>query len=993
MKSPLLRWLPLLALLLGPAALAQIPRVSGTVTDAETGEALPGVNIRVEATQIGTITDVNGQYELALPVPRGTRTLVFTFVGYRTEEVAVSTEDAVVDVQMREDLLGLDEVVVTGLASSVKRQNLANSVETISARELSEVTTPATLDGALQGKITGAVITQNSGAPGGGFAVRLRGVSTITGRAEPLYVVDGVIVNNDAISGGINAITAASRGDAPSSQDNPVNRIADLNPEDIESVEVLKGASAAAIYGSRASNGVVVITTKKGRAGAGTAVRFSQSLGVTQINNRLGVRRFTLDEAIALNPDREAFIREQFAATGGFVDYEDEIFGNDGLLSTTNLSISGGNERTQFFVSGQVKDDEGIVERTGYEKQSIRANLSHRFSSKASIDVTSNYVRSVTQRGITGNDNSGTSLGIALLSTPSFLEIRPQDGIYPVNDLLASSNPLQTIALLDNVETVNRVLSSGRFTYQLFGNDTQSLQAVVEGGVDYYGLEAEVLAPRELQFERARGGNNIGTVIRGETQNLNTNYRGALVHSFNVPDQRLFFTTQVGLTGTSGNSNTVNLLSRGIVPGQQNVTQAASLTATRQLRVIEENQAFFAQEEINYADRVVATLGIRGDRSNLNGDVDKFYVYPKASVAVNLAEFPFWNLSQIDQMKFRLAFGQTGNIAPFGAKFTSLVSQNIGGTVGSLVGNTLGAEDIVPERTSEIEGGFDVSGFDGRANVEFTVYRKVVTDLLLTRNVPPATGFGIEFFNGGELVNDGLEVGLTLLPLTGGPVEWVSRTSFWTNRSEVTELEVEPFNAAGGGFASSLGVVRIEEGESPTQIVGTADIDGDGETDGEFKLGDVAPDFQMGFSNDFTFFDNLTLSVFAHWKKGGDAINLTYFLYDLFGTSPDFGEASFEERTSTPGAERFVEDASYFRIREVGLYYDLPGSVIDRYVAPLGLRSFRVGVSAKNPLTITDYSGYDPEVSNFGSQPVATGVDVTPYPSSRQWMFHVSVGL
>jgi hypothetical protein len=409
--------------------------------------------------------------------------------------------------------------------------------------------------------------------------------------------------------------------------------------------------------------------------------------------------------------------------------------------------------------------------------------------------------------------------------------------------------------------------------------------------------------------------------------------------------------------------------------------------------VIEENQAFFAQEEVNYADRVVATLGVRGDRSNLNGDVDKFYIYPKASVAVNLAEFPFWNVSQLDQLKFRLAFGQTGNIAPFGAKFTSLVSQNIGGTVGSLVGNTLGAQDIVPERTSEIEGGFDVSGFDGRANVEFTVYRKIVTDLLLTRNVPPSTGFGIEFFNGGELVNDGLEVGLTLLPLADGPVEWVSRTSFWTNRSEVTELEVEPFNAAGGGFASSLGVVRIEEGQSPTQIVGTADIDGDGETDGEFKLGDVAPDFQMGFSNDFTFFDNLTLSVFAHWKKGGDAINLTYFLYDLFGTSPDFGEASFEERTSTPGAERFVEDASYFRIREVGLYYDLPGSVIDRYVAPLGLRSFRVGVSAKNPLTITDYSGYDPEVSNFGSQPVATGVDVTPYPSSRQWMFHVSVGL
>ncbi|MEP0547120.1 MAG: SusC/RagA family TonB-linked outer membrane protein [Rhodothermales bacterium] len=1012
MPSHPTRWLMLLALLLGPAAFAQTTQISGTVTDADSGEPLPGVNIRVEATQIGTITNVDGSYQIALPI--NNRTLIYTFVGYRTQEVAVPEGQAVVDVQLEEDLLGLDEVVVTGLASSVKRQNLANSVETISARELAGVTTPSTLDGALQGKITGAVITSNSGAPGGGFSVRLRGVSTITGRAEPLYVVDGVIVNNDAVPNGINALTAASRGEAPSSQDNAVNRIADINPEDIESVEVLKGASAAAIYGSRASNGVVVISTKKGRAGAGTNVRFSQSIGATTIANRLGVRRFTIDEAISTfagsppdpsDPettpediaDYEAAVqnvRDSYTAPGGFIDYEDEIFGNTGVLSTTDLSISGGNERTQFFVSGQVKNDGAIVERTGYDKQSVRANLSHRFSNRASVDVTSNYVRSVTARGITGNDNSGTSLGIALLSTPSFVDIREDaNGVFPVNDLVASSNPLQTIALLTNEETVNRVLSSGRFTYDVLRDERQALQAVVEAGVDYYGLESEVLAPRELQFEQARGGNSIGTSILGETSSLNTNYRGALVHSFNLPANRLFFTTQAGITGTNNNSNSISLLARGLVPGQQNVNQAASLTATRQLRIIEENQAFFGQTEANYADRVVATLGLRADRSNLNGDVEKFYFYPKASLAVNVAEFPFWSYDQIDQFKFRVAFGQTGNIAPFGAKFTSFNAVNIGGTVGSLVGATLGAADILPERTNEIEGGLDISALDGRANLEFTIYRKNVSDLLLTRALPPSTGFGVEFFNGGELVNQGLEVGLTVLPVDVDAVRWVSRTSFWTNSSEVTELNVEPFNAAGGGFASSLGVVRIEEGESPTQIVGTADRDGDGRTDGEFQLGDVAPDFQMSFSNDFTIFDNLTLNVFAHWKKGGDVINLTYFLYDLTGTSPDFGESSFEERTSTPGAERFVEDASYFRLRELGLYYNLPKSLLDRYTGAFGLRTFRIGASARNLFTITGYSGYDPEVSNFGSQPVASGVDVTPYPSARQYLFHVSVGL
>ena len=353
------------ALLALPIAAAAQGTVSGTVTDAETGLSIPGATVFVAASNIGTTTDVDGAYELVLPP--GQRTLTVSFVGYRTEEVEVPEGQTTLDVALQPDLLGLDEVVVTGLGTTIRRANSANSVETISARELAEVSRPQTLDGALNGKVTGAVINSNSGAPGGGINIRLRGITTINGNSQPLYVVDGVIISNDAVSNGINAVTAAAGGGNASNQDNPANRIADLAPEDIESIEILKGPSAAAIYGARASNGVVVITTKSGQAGR-TEVRLSQTVGVTQVQRLLGARQFTEETALEEFGEVGAELFRQ--ANGQTFDYEEKLYGNDGLLLTTDLSVSGGNERTQFYVSGVLKDDKGITKNTGYEKQS-----------------------------------------------------------------------------------------------------------------------------------------------------------------------------------------------------------------------------------------------------------------------------------------------------------------------------------------------------------------------------------------------------------------------------------------------------------------------------------------------------------------------------------------------------------------------------------------------------------------------------------------------
>ena len=998
-----------LGLALPAAAQAPSPVVSGLVTDATSGDPIPGVNVSVRATQIGTITDVNGRYEINLPP--GNRALVFSFVGYRDREIEVGLDQGTLNVRLEEDVLGLDEVVVTGLATSVKRANLANSVETISAKELAGVTTNQTLDGALSGKITGGVIQSYTGAPGGGISVKLRGINTINGESQPLFVIDGVIASNAAISNGINAVTAAAAGGNASSQDNPVNRIADLNPEDIESIEILKGASAAAIYGSRASNGVVIITTKKGQAGSGLGVSFSQSLGFTTIARKLGSPDYTLERALAVyapDPaddatpeevqaalDQKAFVTELFN-TNPQVDLEEQLYGNEGVLSTTNLAVSGGNERTQFYLSGQVKNDGGIIERTGYEKQSIRANVAHRLSRLATLDLTTNYVRSVARRGITGNDNNTVSYGVVLSGTPSFVDLMPdEEGNYPDNPF-TPTNPIQTRDLADIGETTNRFITSSRFGYDLLQTNTQTLKFIAEAGADFFNLEGELYFPEILQFEPGDG--QAGTAIAGKTANLNYNWRGSLVHSLSAGN--LFFTTQGGFTGANEDRDTQSTVAQGLIGGQQNIDQANSIQ-TNQTRFFRQDRALYAQEEINWADRVIGTLGIRADRSSLNGDPMKYYVFPKASLAVNVAEFPFWTVGAVDQLKLRAAYGETGNTAPFGSRYTTFGPLAVGGVTGITINPQRGFEDVQPERAREIEGGVDISAFDGKVNLELTGYFKTITDLLLTRQVPSSTGFNFETFNGGELQNVGFEAGLTLLPVNTDRFRWTSRTSFWTNTAEVTELTVPAFNALGGGFGATLGVIQIEEGKSPTQIVGIDDTDGDGEADGTFQLGDAAPDFQMSFYNDFQFMRRLTLTVFGHWKKGGDNINLTELLTDLGGTSPDYfddddgdGVINSAERVGALGvsARQFVQDASYFKLRELGLYYDVPTQLFGAVVGQR-VRQLRVGFSANNLFTITPYKSYDPEVNNFGDQPVASGVEVTPFPASRSFLFHVNVGL
>ncbi len=970
------------------AAYTQV-NVTGTVTD-QNNDPVIGASVIVKGTTIGTITDLDGTFQLN-QVAEGSEVEI-SYLGYRTQDLTVDQSNNQLAIVMSEDLNKLDEVVITGLATTVKRKNLANSVARIDANELTGVVPQSNLESALYGKFKGAEIRANSGAPGGGLSFRLRGTTSISGSSQPLIIVDGIYLDNSSIPAGLNIVSAAAGGGSTSNQDNPSNRLADLNPDDIESVEILKGASAAAIYGSRASGGVVIITTKRGDNG-NTKVNISQSFGQTSQLNSLGIRQWTEERVLGSNfaGDIENF--RSAVASGGLNNFEELLYGNNGALFNTNLSVTGGNENTKFYIGGSFKDEEGIVQNTGYQKISGRINVDQKISDVFDVKVSTNYINSSADRGFFNNDNSGTTQGISFTSTPAWADLEANDaGVFPANPF-APSNFLETAALVTNNEAVNRFLGGGTLNAKIFQNVNSSLKATFRGGVDFYNLSTTALFPNTLQFQRDGAGLN-GVSVQGSTRNLNTNLAAFLVHNY-YTDGGIGFTTSVGVTQEDFNRNTILGEASDLIGSQTNLDQAGNRNVT-QGRLIQQDKGFFVQEEINYKDQIIATVGLRGDKSSNNGDVNQLFYYPKANVAVNLSEFDFWDSgSPISQLKIRAAYGESGNFASFGSKFTTLQSTIVNGRAGVFTPGLLGNATVGPERQKEFEIGADFE-FLNRFSIDATYYIKSVEDLLLNADVPTSSGFSSQVTNAARLRNRGFEIGVNLGVLNTKDLNWNSRFSFWTNDAEVTELLVPDFTT--GGFADFLGNFLIKEGFSPTTIIGVApeadrDVSVNGGEPSLKVFGNAEPDFQLSWSNDLTFND-LSLSFLWHWKQGGDNINLSTLLFDLNNTTHDFddftldpsGEMSngdFRLANLGSNTDPYIEDAGYIRLREIGLYYRLPQDLLG------DIARLTVGVSGNNLINIFDYNSYDPEVSNFGGNGLSTGVEVTPFPSAKRFDFHI----
>lgn len=958
---------------------AQDRNIKGRVTSAQQNLGISDATVSLGAITVRT--DAEGDF-LIPSAPAGEVSLLVRAIGYQRRDVTVPADENEVQIALEQDILRLDEIVVTGQATGIERRNLANAVATVSAAQLDQVPTPS-VEQQLQGKVAGADIQTNSGAPGGGVQVRLRGVTSINAAAEPLYVIDGVVVSDVAIPSNQNAVTNAAGGSNPDvEQDGQVNRIADLNPADIESLEILKGASAAAIYGQRASNGVVIITTKRGEPGE-TRFNFSQRFGTFSLSNKFGSRTFeTVEEVVGAFGEGAA---AQFQP-GVVFDHEQQLAGRNGLSYETAASLSGGDKNTTYFASGLVKNDQGIIDNTGFERQSFRVNLDQRFGERISASLSTNLLHTLAGRGLTNNDNTGTSYYVVLPFTPNFVDIgRNDDGTFPDN-VFISSNPLQTAALSKNDEDVWRIIGAGSVSLEPIRSRSSSLRVIASGGVDYFNQENSLFFPPELQFEPQDG--EPGTALRSNSDNINANINGNLIHRYSRPGAGFSATTSVGIQHSQRSLNIGRIVSRNLVGGEN--VDAGTNVQVEQTRQRIRDLGFFAQEEfLTLNERLLLTAGIRADQSSLNSRAKRLFFYPKAA-----ASFRFPGLGRIDELKLRAAYGESGNQPLYGQKFTPLTSaNNIEGLPALTTLGTTGALDLRPERQREIEAGVDAQLFGSRASVELTAYQKSVSDLLLQRELAQSSGFDLAIFNGGKLRTRGVEVALGLVPAAGN-FTWTSRTTFSLDRSKITELPVPAF--ATGGFGVSLGSFQIEEGASATQIVGNV-LQPDG-TRLVQKIGDANPDFRMAFSNDFNY-RAFNLHFLLDWQQGADIINLTKFLYDLGQTTPDFdtpkpgdtltvGPARVRDRGAGNTAV-YLEDASFLKLREVTLSYNLPASFAQGLFRG---RSASLSVSARNLFTATGYSGLDPEVSNFGNQPIARNIDVAPFPPSRSFWFGIELG-
>jgi TonB-linked SusC/RagA family outer membrane protein len=967
-------------------------RVTGRITDMS-GAPVTAATVNVQGTTIGTYAGEDGRYALN-NVPAGSQVIVVRRIGYRRATLPLPATQDQIDVRLEKDVLELERQIITGTTTTISSANAANAVSSVTAEQLNKAPTP-TIENALQGKIPGAVISTNSGAPGGGAQVQFRGVTSINANSSPLYVVDGVLVNNAEISTGLNSISnAGTRGAITSSQDQPTNRVSDLNPADIENIEVLKGASAGAIYGSKGANGVIVITTKRGITGS-PSINVIQRVGQFSISKKLGTRCFGSAAEVADWSDNTvgnsatataAEVAAWSAAPNKCNDFEQQFYGGNSPSYETAMSVRGGTQATTYYVGGLAKRDNAIQPGTYYQKQSLQANVGQLIGTRLNVRVNNEFIHSLTDRGIAGNDNDDiVSPGDIFSATPSYFDLKTQtNGLYPVNPYLSSgSNPFQNADLIANPENVYRYIGSVNTTFSAYSTARQTLDFTFIGGVDAFSFSSKLFSPPFAYFEPNDGLPGTITTNKTTSTNANLNFSGA--HRY-IADP-FTATTSFGLRQERRESDNVYNTGKNIPAGVTDVNFGVQQTVN-ETQFLVKDFAYYAQEELLLLNEsLLLTAAINAERSSVNGDDRKFYSYPKVAASYRVPTLP----SSINDFKLRVAYGKAGNQPPFGVKYTTLPYSTYSGQAGARVSLTVGAADIKPETTTELEGGFDITALNGRVAADFTMFRKTVDDLILQANVAPSTGFSSRFANAGQLRNTGTEIGLNITPIQTASLSWLSRTTFARVRGIITRLDVPAFNG-GAFFSTRYGAPYIEQGGSITAVqavnsckVVQTNCTADNRVTEVFES---APDFTMGFSNEFSL-GGFRLYGLLDWRKGGLVANLTDNYFDGSGTGPDTALTSRRLTDFAAGKAVYLQPAGFVKLRELTLGYVLPKR-LTQDVFMGRATDVRIDLSGRNLKTWTKYDGYDPEVSNFGAQNIGRFQDVTPYPPSRSFFVSLS---
>lgn len=979
------------------AAHAQTRDISGKVTAAGVGTPIADVTISIVGQQVGVRTNERGEYRLRVP---SSEVLVLArTLGYKRQTKRLGPGENTADFALEKDILQLEGVTVTGVATTTDRRVAATAVSTVNAAELNRV--PArSVESNLAGKVAGARMFENSGAPGGGAQIQIRGATSVLAQGDPLYVVDGVIISNATISSGASSVTRAS-GSTGSNQDQVVNRLADLNPNDIENIEVLKSAAASAIYGSRATNGVVVITTKRGRQGR-ASWNVTQRAGSQSMLKNLSSRKFSSITEI-YDPANKidwtggpiGLAAAQAACGTGacpWYDWQGQLYGRTDPSWETLLSASGGVNNTRFFASLNDRQESGIMVNTGARRTGARINLDQTLGTKwtvsAGVDVTHNFF----QRGVGGNDNSGTSPIYTFGYSPAIVDLTAKDaaGHYirmPFNGGgSGTSNPFEVLNNLVNTENVWRQAGNVRANFSAISTAHNSVQLSFLAGIDRFQQEGYQYSPNFLQYEPAD--NFLGTANQLNASVFQMNQGVNAVWTYTMGNKWLTSaTTSVGGSYENQATNTYSLRGRGLLPTVQVPLGATDLAITNARQEFRD-QSYYANEQIlGLEEKLAINVGVRADRSSANGDREKFYAFPKFSASYRFVK-PF-DVKQIDELKFRVAVGQSGNRPRYGDRDVLYANGGLIGGNSSLVSNgLLGNPAIKPETMNETEFGGDLTFFGSRLALELTRYQRRITNLLLTFPLPPSSGLGNQIINGGQLSVQGNEAVVSFVPLRTNNLEWSSRVIYNANVQRTDNIPVPAF-AAANSFGATYGRNRIAANTRSTLIWGNAPLGANGAVR-DTILYDSNPVHTTTFNNDISW-KKWTLSVLADWRNGGSVSNMTNNLFDEGGQSRDYVSAG-KQRYATFAAgdiRPYIQKGSYVKIREITLNYQAPES----WAAKIpGAKSLRFNASGRNLFMFSKYWSYDPEFNNFGNQNFNRFIDLAPFPSSKQYFFSIDVG-
>lgn len=1025
-----------LSLMLPLAAWAQSGTVSGVVTDSETGDLLAGASVFFPQLQRGDATNIDGEYRIQ-NVPYGTYNLRVTYVGYRTfnQSVTVESSEVTVNIELNPDLVGLDQVVVVGFGTQIK-QDLTGNIARISGEELRSSPVNS-IESAIQGRAAGVNITQGTGKLGQGIQMRIRGSSSVSASNEPLYIIDGVPVTTQSQSS-----TTAT------------NPLADLNYADVESIEILKDASAAAIYGSRASNGVVIITTRQGQAG-GTKVNYNFQTGISSPTNRT-VGWLNTDEYIefyleaAANTDEilgtgqayQNYIRGfmSSAAAGQLsFDANDNPIWADGVIDTDwqdqsyqdasmqrhELSVSGGDDRTRFFASGSWSDEKGILISDEFERISGRLNLDHQAKDWLNVGLNFSLARTVNTR-VPGDNLFANPMQLIALP-PITPVIDPRTGELS-GDYTLYYNNLRHAEFTDFTTTVFRNLSNAYATAEI----APGLRFRSEFGIDlltqnedeYYGRGAA----RGLSL--AANGYGVSTWVRVLNYNVN-NFVNYTTNFEDIHDLELVAGTSYQLSDRERTS----VAGTGTPSDDfQKIASAADITSGTSTGSRFSFLSYFARANYKFDNKYLFTVSGRVDGSSRFGVDARYGFFPAVSAGWILTEESFLqDAGPLSFLKLRASYGVTGNAEINNFAHLGLFGASSYAGQTALIPSQTPNPDLKWETTTQVDVGLDFGFFDDRLTGEIDYYVKNTEDLLLNVNVPEITGFSSQTRNVGELKNNGFEVFLNSNNLVGD-FRWTTTFNIAFNRNEITNLD--------GQIIEAAFVNRAVEGEPigtffAEEYAGVNPDNGDGlfylnrePTEAELNSGAVIlfndryattshamaervvignpnPDFIGGLGNNFSY-RGFDLNIFFQFSYGNDI----YWggggrFHSANGIFEDNQTKMQLDRWQQPGDETDVPQARLFlangynhssRYVDDGSYLRLKnmtfGYNLPRNVIDrVGLSSARIYATGYNLLTFTNYEGgWDPEVNtDFLAGNIGLGNDFYSAPQARTLLLGVNI--